>query len=305
MNTLPQAMDSLSALPATAAVARILEEYRLIIEAKEEGVLEDTDIEALHDFRVAMRRTRTLLKFLGQVFDPESHRRFRKDFSRLAKATGILRDLDVFLSQWEGQMAGLRADPSTLEPIRILLQHRRRSAHRRFLRLLRSPWYRGLQAEWRAFLARAIQEATTGENTRMVADPALKTVFQQVIELGATLRRRGAIERLHELRKDCKELRYLLEALKGFYNNRFDVVVKTLRGLQDNLGEICDLADQQDIVRELRIRLTAAGQVALHPVMLRWVKWLRKRRQRARSHFAERFDRFARKRHRKLFEIID
>jgi CHAD domain-containing protein len=303
MNTIPQPSDPRALLSAKVAVARILEDYRLTIESNEAGVFEDTDIEALHDFRVAIRRTRTLLKFTGQVFDPESHRRFREDFSRLAKSTGELRDLDVFLSQWKEQTGRLRVAPAVLEPIHVLLLRRRHLAYSRLVRLMRSPWYREFKTAWRLLLARAIREMTSGVSTKMAADSALKTAFSKVIKLGSGQRQRGAIERLHELRKACKELRYLLEAFKKLYGKkRFEVLIKNLRRLQDNLGEICDFAIRQDMVLDLRTRLIAEGRVALHPTMVLWTKWLRKRQRLARGHFAERFDQFAR--NRKLFEAI-
>ncbi|HTT07416.1 MAG TPA: CHAD domain-containing protein [Gammaproteobacteria bacterium] len=286
-------------------MARILEDYRQAIASNEVGVLEDTDIEALHDFRVAIRRTRTLLKFTGQIFGRESHRRFREDFSRLAKSTGELRDLDVFLSQWKAQTGRLRAAPAVLEPMRILLLRRRHLAYSRLVRLMRSPWYRRFKTAWRSLLARATRDMTHGGSAKVIADSALKTAFSNVIKIGDGLRRRGSIERLHELRKACKELRYLLEAFKGLCGkDRFAVLIKNLKNLQDNLGDICDFAIQQDIVRELRVRLTAEGRVALYPIMVRWAKWLRKRRDRARAHLAEHYDQFARKRNRKLFEAI-
>ena len=47
------------------------------------------------------------------------------------------------------------------------------------------------------------------------------------------------IEELHELRKDCKKLRYLLELL-GKENNNAIGMIKTLQNIQDILGSIRD-----------------------------------------------------------------
>ncbi len=305
MDTTSRSSGSKNAPPARATLARILEGYRRAMEASEAGVLEDVDIEALHDFRVAIRRTRTLLKFTGQVFDSRSHRRFREDFSRLAKSTGDLRDLDVFLSQWEEQTGRLRVAPATLAPMRVLLLRRRHLAFNRLVRLMRSPWYRNFRRAWKALLAREGRRAAGGGDAGAVAGAALQAAFSRVIKLGGGQRRRGSMEQLHELRKACKELRYLLEAFKELYGkDRFEAPINGLKDLQDNLGEICDFAIQQNIVRELRLRLTAEGGVALYPVMVRWAKWLRKRRDRARDSFADSYDRFVRKRNRKLFEAI-
>jgi len=68
-----------------------------IIRENEEGVREDIDSEFLHDFRVAIRRTRSALSQVKGVFPPDITVRFRKDFSYLGKMSNWLRDLDVYL----------------------------------------------------------------------------------------------------------------------------------------------------------------------------------------------------------------
>ncbi len=63
----------------------------------EAGLRADLDSEFLHDWRVAVRRTRCLLGQLKQVFPAGETRRLRSELGWLARLTGPLRDLDVFL----------------------------------------------------------------------------------------------------------------------------------------------------------------------------------------------------------------
>ena len=63
----------------------------------EEGIKNDTDTEFLHDFRVAVRRTRSALSQLKAVFSEEITDKAKKEFSNLGKMTNHLRDLDVYL----------------------------------------------------------------------------------------------------------------------------------------------------------------------------------------------------------------
>ena len=49
-------------------------------------------------------------------------------------------------------------------------------------------------------------------------------------------------EELHELRKTCKKLRYLMEFFQGIYPvTKIGELIQVLKGLQDKLGEFNDL----------------------------------------------------------------
>jgi CHAD domain-containing protein len=58
------------------------------------------------------------------------------------------------------------------------------------------------------------------------------------------------IDELHELRKDCKKFRYLLE-LMGKENNNAIRMIKTLQNIQDILGSIRDTDVTIDFLKEL------------------------------------------------------
>ena len=54
-------------MPAPVAVARLLLRLLDTMELNVDGVLRDIDTEFLHDLRVAVRRTRSAIKLLGEV----------------------------------------------------------------------------------------------------------------------------------------------------------------------------------------------------------------------------------------------
>ncbi len=55
-------------------VARVLARLLEIQDANLPGALADSDVEFLHDFRVAIRRTRSVLREMRGVFAPGRHR---------------------------------------------------------------------------------------------------------------------------------------------------------------------------------------------------------------------------------------
>jgi CHAD domain-containing protein len=59
------------------------------------GVLDMSDIERVHDMRVATRRLRAVMEIFEQAFPKKQHRETLKDVKALADALGERRDRDV------------------------------------------------------------------------------------------------------------------------------------------------------------------------------------------------------------------
>ena len=79
------------------AVKKILTLLLKVIKQNENGIKADIDTEFLHDFRVAIRRTRSALTQVKGVFPQSITNKFKSNFSTLGKLTNRLRDLDVYL----------------------------------------------------------------------------------------------------------------------------------------------------------------------------------------------------------------
>jgi CHAD domain-containing protein len=71
-----------------------------------ERALEGSDIEGVHDMRVASRRLRAALELFGDVFPKGQLRPMLREVKRLADVLGSVRDLDVMLERLETDMAG-------------------------------------------------------------------------------------------------------------------------------------------------------------------------------------------------------
>jgi CHAD domain-containing protein len=77
--------------------------------ARAPRVLETSDIEDVHDMRVASRRLRAALEIFAPCFDRREHRRLLGEVKRLGTALGARRDPDVQLVQLERLRAQLGA----------------------------------------------------------------------------------------------------------------------------------------------------------------------------------------------------
>jgi CHAD domain-containing protein len=141
--------------PATALLSTVLRGFLATMGENLPGLLNDVDTEFLHDFRVAVRRTRSVLK-LGRPALPEVMRsQWEPTFKWLGDLTTPVRDLDVYELDLPRMQAWLvSADPADLEAFATHLRSRRTVERRALVRSLKSARYRRLVAEWAQELAR-------------------------------------------------------------------------------------------------------------------------------------------------------
>jgi CHAD domain-containing protein len=93
--------------PYALAGARIVRVRAKELFAQSEGVLDTSDIERVHDMRVATRRLRAVLEIFAPCFPKAQHRSVLRDVKALADALGERRDPDVHIEAMEAFAAGV------------------------------------------------------------------------------------------------------------------------------------------------------------------------------------------------------
>ena len=281
--------------PANEAAALVFERLLEIIRDNLPGTLEDVDSEFLHDLRVAVRRTRSLQRQFKAIY-PERLQHHRDEFKRLQAITGDLRDLDVYLLDFPALRASLPAQmQADLDPLRGLLETRRARALTATRRGLKAKRTQDELTNWRTF----VDGVETAETTvKALASERISSVYRKMVKLGRAIDDDSPAEDLHELRKVGKELRYLLEFFASLYPA--DVVkpfIKTLKGLQDQLGRFQDREVQATALRQLAPDVENPPTVmAMGALVDRFIK----EEAQARTEFADRFAAFASKQQRAL-----
>lgn len=229
---------------ADAAVRHILRFLFNVMRQNEAGILDDLDTEFLHDFRVASRRARSAVGQLKRVFDEPATLRLKRDLASLGTMTNRVRDLDVYLLSQADYRAKLPvAHREAIEPLFDLLRRERKQAFHSLKRKLQAKTYAELMARWETFLhAEPVEpDPQTAPNAarpiRQVAQKRLAKLSGRVVESGRLLLANEDDERWHELRIDCKKLRYLLEFTGSLFPQpEVAPVVRHLRKLQDILA---------------------------------------------------------------------
>ena len=291
-----------ASMPASVAVARLLLRLLDTLEQNVDGVLRDIDTEFLHDLRVAVRRSRSAIKLLGEVLPADLARHYAAEFKWLGDLTTPTRDLDVHLLGFDSMTAQLTAaSPADLEPFRAFLVRRRAREVRRLAAALRGPRFRAITDDWRKVL---LEIRDTGASRRRRREPtaaelALRTTeraFRRIAAHGAAITADSPPESLHDLRKRAKELRYLLEFFASLHDPvAYRKVVGELKSLQDCLGDFQDSQVQREEIHTMADAMLAerAAPAATLLAMGEIAAKLTLSQTEARADFARRFARFA------------
>ncbi len=216
----------------------------------------DARPEAVHQARVATRRLRSALSLYKRVAPAPELLEAGLALKSCAERLGAVRDWDVFLAG-----AGDRLGRATEGDARIasLLRAARRQqklAHAELAAYLAGPVFRGLELQ--LGLAAALRPweregnvASLRAPTAAYAGEVLARRFKHVRQRGKRLDSLPVLE-LHELRKDCKRLRYAAEFfVPAFPAKAVKPFISRLTALQEELGALNDASVVVALMKQL------------------------------------------------------
>jgi len=294
---------------STKVILRYLFE---IVKANEAGIKADIDSEFLHDYRIAIRRTRSALSQIRNVFPSEITEHFKKEIRTLGQNTNTLRDLDVYLLSEEAFEARLpEAMRQDIVPLFDYLRLLREQALEEVVNSLSASEYEQVLEEWEGFLNEPVPKKAGAANAALpivvLARNRIYKRYRRVIRDGDYILTHTQDELLHELRIECKKLRYLMEFFTSLFpRKKITRLIKQLKKLQDNLGDFNDLSVQQEYLMHMaeelpiddprsRKALVATGYL---------VENLSYKQKTVKANFAETFTEFASPANRKLFRQL-
>ena len=245
---------------------RLLQFTLSILQKNEHGIRNDIDTEFLHDYRVAIRRTRSILKQLKGVYDPKEIALYLTAFKELGNKTNQLRDCDVYLLKQETYCNYLPPLlQSSLKSFFSGIAASRKKSHKQFCRYLASSDYKFFLHKWNKFVHQESlpdtgQAPNTALCTSSVARDTIKKAWKKVIRHGRHISTETTDAELHALRIDCKKLRYLLEFFSSIFPPKTIIpVIRKMKELQENLGDFVDFAVQLQFLHD-RLSSLPAGK---------------------------------------------
>ena len=253
--------------PARALLAAELTDFLQEVRDNLPGTIADIDTEFLHDVRVAVRRTRSLVKLGRSALPAHVRETWEPKFKWLGDLTTPVRDLDVYQLGLP-EMAGwlVAASAADLEPFQAYLAGRRAVERRTLLRALRGARLRRLLEDWAAELSALADSARSDDGAASAGDLARAGVaraHRRVVRGGTSISDSPPPEDLHVLRKRCKELRYALETVAPVLDDaQVGKAIKDLKSLQDVLGRFQDSQVQRITLRGFAQEMVADGAPA-------------------------------------------
>ena len=297
---------------ADQASKLILHRLLDIMLENDDGTRTGTDTEFLHDFRVAIRRTRSALTQIKAVFPKRVIDRYKAEFAWLGQITSPSRDLDVYLLSFDEYRDSLPADmQADIEPLRDFLIRHQKIEHKALLKSLDSARYRRLISSWRRFLEDPVNERSTlnnaGRPVLRVACERIWRIYRRAIREGDAITTESPADDLHELRKTCKKLRYLMEFFQSLYpGGEIKSLIKVLKSLQDNLGNFQDYEVQVATLKDFSHKMVAEGKVPPDTLLAMGmlIDGLERRQHQAREEFAGRYGSFSAQDHQDRFRQL-
>ena len=281
-------------MPADMASKIIYKQLLATIKTNEQGTIADIDSEFLHDFRVAVRRTRSALSQLKEALPDDITAHYTEFFSWLGKITSETRDFDVYLLNFDRYKNSLPVEiREHLNPLHEFLYQKQRQAQQELAKILRSSEYLSALSEWEQYLQQPAN-AYLSLSIKRLADKRLRKNYQRVLREGEAITEQSLSDDLHELRKSCKKLRYLMEFFQSLYEkNKMKILLKALKELQEVLGDFQDCEVQvchlKSFSAEMHDMNTPAETFLAINIL---IENLNNHKCEIRRHFAEKFAEF-------------
>ena len=239
-----------------AAFKHILRTNLASIERSEPVAIAGKDIEGVHEMRVGLRRMRSALTVFRSVIPYRVTKPFAKDLRWAAKALDRARDLDVYIAE---NLSAKRKKPQA--KMRALATKQRKEAYDRVRRVIQGKRYQGIKVRlvdwldgntWHKTLTKQERKAVERKVTPF-ASRVLEAHRTKVLKNGRDIQQLNS-EALHDLRIECKKLRYATEFFGPLYGVQMKSFTKHLKEIQGLLGTLHDIAVmtrlQQDLLKD-------------------------------------------------------
>ncbi len=233
------------------------------------------DEEALHDFRVAVRRLRATARAYDEELDGVLGKKERRRLKKLQRATGPGRDAEVALCWLEKTRPSIgEAHVLGFETLVRRLEEQKASCYARAKKQVRRDF-----EKFRKALERRLEVMTVEVHLRDpsppptwaegLADEARAAIDEVVADLEGVRGQddAGALTGVHDARIAMKRMRYLLEPARD-HVQAIRPLIKECKSLQDVLGEINDCHVLNALLDETVEEATKRRAERLHELAL-------------------------------------
>ena len=219
--------------------------YRYMVLAKNYAFdfTESDNEEDLHQFRVNIRRIRSLLYSFREIFSEDIYKKLNSSLKYIAQKTNLKRDIDVFL-------ISLEKDKEFYESLYHYLKNEQTFQKNEIEIFIQSDKFKDILFDLEAFLkdgngfyANTYAYLPAKTYTKM----SFKKLYKKIKKSSSNLTPLSPIDKFHKIRIKIKKLRYLVETFSYFIKEKS--VKQTLKILQESFGNLNDTHKQIIILR--------------------------------------------------------
>lgn len=286
--------------PETHARTVLLEIFGTLLSLarwNEVGIIQDIDTEFLHDYRVALRKLRSVTGQMKGVFPEKLAASWKQKIGVLCRETNTLRDHDVHLLSRRRLENMLPPDlRGGLDIFFEELKTGRETEAKRVADFLRSDDYKNrvtsLQREWTSLPAME-DNPNSARPIREVAGERILKRFRRIRKTGKSITPETPDSDIHSLRIDCKKMRYLLECFGHLFPlGTVDPLARKLSKLQNLLGRYNDTSLQQEYLLRQAAKHVETGNAGLCLSLGALIGALRQEHAALRTRLLSTLDRF-------------
>ena len=209
--------------------------------ANEVAVLAGSEVEAVHQLRVAVRRMRAAYSAFGRVLPAGALAPFKAELRWLQQTLGPARDWDVFIAETLAPLRAAIGDHAGLAALAGAAEEARQAAYAQVRSTLGSQRYALFQMNLERWLGTdgaesgAMKLSTFGKRTLAKRDRKVLGTDRKIGEL--------TDETLHDVRIAAKNARYNAEFFRSLFTRKATKrYIRALRDVQDCLGALNDAA---------------------------------------------------------------
>ena len=238
-----------------------------------DGIVSDIDTVFLHQFRVSVRKLRSLISLLKKSLPPPAVEVVEPRLSAIAGKTSRLRDLDVFLLDKNHYRTMLPNIHETgLDELYVLVDKQRQQEKKRVARYFSSNQYQQDISICKAELSESPVFAApmSKKPVLAVAKSLLIKRYKEIQSMSTQLNAESVDEDVHDIRKEFKKFRYLIEYFIELLPRKRTVrLLNRLKKLQVTLGQFNDYCVQIEFLdsfnddRQIEMTKALSGLIAI------------------------------------------
>lgn len=213
------------------------------------------DIEVIHDMRVSLRRLWAAMTSFAHYFNStKKFSKLSKNTRTLARKLGSVRDLDVLIELLEHHLKNIEESPSVTLAINYIIsnsQTRRLQYRVKLFDYIRKLSQKDFERKFLAFFESInLDRIRVGRKKEyLVFFESLKNFYQH------DPKDNFESEILHEFRIAAKKLRYSLEFFEMCFNTSLSEQLKTLKEIQELLGDLHDSDVMIELLKKYRKKI--------------------------------------------------